>query len=209
MGLIDSAKLNNLKARVKQECSRRNMTGSVAAYAGTEYDYTITPSDGVTILQEHYEKLAVPLNAINNKMQSETDGDRIVSEEELDAMATMLTTLEARKYYDNSGSDCSASCTGMCYSCTGTCSGGCSGCTGCSGCGGMCSYSCSGGCDSSCTQTCGGDGCVGQCVLTCYGSCEGYCKEGCSGGCGTDCTGTCGYSCSFCSGTCSGVSQYN
>lgn len=191
MGLIDSAKLNALKARVKKECSRRNRTGSVAAYAGKEYDYTVIPSDGVTILQEHYEKLAVPLNAINNKIQIDTDGDRIISEEELNSMEEMLTALEARKYYDNSATDCASSCTGMCYSCTGTCSGGCTGCTGCSGCGGSCSYSCNSGCYELCSVECGNDGCVGQCVISC--------SKGCVGSCGAECT--------FCSGTCSGVAD--
>lgn len=207
MALIDSARLNNIKARVKNECSRRNLTGSVAAYAGSEYDYTVIPDDGTVILEEHYEKLAVPLNAINDKMQPHTDGDRIISDEELDAMETMLATLEARNYYDSSATDCANSCTGMCYSCTGTCSSGCSGCTGCSGCGGSCSSSCSGGCETTCTMDCGGDGCMGKCNLTCYGSCEGGCKSGCSGGCGVDCTASCGDGCSFCSGTCSGVSK--
>lgn len=191
MGLIDSAKLNDLKARVKKECSRRNRTGSVVAYAGTEYDYTVIPAEGVTALQEHYEKLAVPLNAINSKIQLDIDGDRIISESELNSMEEMLTALEARKYYDSSATDCATSCTGMCYSCTGTCSGGCSGCSGCSGCGGICSSSCSGGCDELCSVECGNDGCVGQCVISC--------SAGCTGSCGSECT--------FCSGTCSGVAD--
>ena len=191
MALIDSARLNDIKARVKKECSRRNRTGSVASYAGASYDYTVVPADGVTILEEHYEKLAVPLNAINSTMQPDVDGDRIISDAELDAMEAMLTQLEARAYYDKSATDCSASCTGMCYSCTGTCSGGCSGCSGCSGCGGACSNSCSGGCDSSCSTSCGNDGCVGSCVISCHAGC----------------TGSCGTTCSFCSGNCSGVSD--
>lgn len=209
MGLIDSAKLNDLKARVKKECNRRNMTGSVAAYAGASYDYTVIPSDDSIALQEHYEKLAVPLNAINNKLQVDTSGNRIISESELNAMESLLTKLEARQYYDNSATDCSASCTGMCYSCTGTCSGGCTGCNGCSGCGGTCSYDCGGSCDDLCAMNCGYDGCVGQCILVCYGSCEGGCIVDCAGSCGDGCAGSCGTGCSFCSGTCSGVADWN
>ena len=203
MGLIDSARLNALKARVEKECSRRNLTGSVALYAGDAYDYTVAPAEGVIVLEEHYEKLAVPLNAINNIMQPDTDGNRIISDSELDKMEEMLTTLEARDVNDKSATDCSASCTGLCYSCAGTCSGGCSGgCTGgCIGCGTICTYGCSTACSYSCEQNCvglckvdcGNAGCQGQCVLSCYAGCDG----GCGGGC------------SMCSVNCSGVAQYD
>ena len=54
----------DLKAKVKSECNRRNITGSVSAYAGANYDYTVTPAAGGKILTEHYNKNITPLNAI-------------------------------------------------------------------------------------------------------------------------------------------------
>ena len=55
----------NLKARVKAEMNRRKGTGSLTSYAGTSYDYTTTPASGGKILEEHIDKLIVPLSNVN------------------------------------------------------------------------------------------------------------------------------------------------
>lgn len=44
--------------------NRRNLTNPMTSYAGTEYDYTITPAQGGSILVEHINKIVEPLNAI-------------------------------------------------------------------------------------------------------------------------------------------------
>lgn len=229
MSMISADRLNTLKAKVKAECLRRQYTGSVAAYGGAAYDYTVAPATGGVARKEHYEKLAVPMNAINATDTPATDGARIISESEIAAMETKVAAYALRSIYDTSGTDCSASCTGMCYSCTSctSCSG-CSGCgdacTGCTGCGGGCAggctscSSCTGSCSDVCTGCSGcGSGCANQCTTgcnatclgcsscsgTCFGcsnTCTGGCKSGCSGTC-TSCSGGCGASCT---GTCSG-----
>ena len=166
-----ATELNAIKSRVKTECARRKYTGSVEEYAGTAYDYSYAPASGIRVREEHYEKNAIPLNVINSGRIATTDGARIVDAADLNAMKTFLTTLESRKYNDKNGTDCAASCTGMCYSCTDKCTGSCTSCSG----------SCSGGC-SGCSGTCQGD-CTGSCNNTCYGSCVGSCYIYCTGGC--------------------------
>lgn len=154
MALIDAQRFTDLKARVKAECLRRNVSsGSVASYGGTDYDYSTTPDSGVKIAQEHYEKLSVPLNAINSDTFPDTSGTRLITDADLTAMETFLDTAETRGM-TSSATDCSASCTGLCSGCTGTCSGSCTG------------------------------GCQGTCRTSCTGSCEGGCWGGCGGQCG-------------------------
>lgn len=156
MALIDASRFTALKARVKAECLRRNVgSGSVAAYGGAEYDYTNAPDNGVVAAQEHYEKLAVPLNAINSTVFPSTSGERIIASADLDDMEDFLDTAE-QTGMASSHNDCSASCTGLCKSCTGSCTGGCF--TGCSG-------TCKGSCTGTCTGGCWG-GCGGQCGIS-------------------------------------------
>ena len=198
MASIEAARFNALKARVKAECARRCYTGSVETYAGTKYDYTKTPAADRIAQEEHYEKLAVPMHAINSTNTAQTDGNRIISDAELTEMEALITAYETRTMTDRSGKgDCSASCTGACYTgCTGTCTGGCQ-----SGCSNTCTGTCSGGCSSTCKNTCSGScsSCTGTCTGSCYsgcygcsGTCSGSCTS-CTGGCDSDCTVTCGY----------------
>lgn len=183
MAIITAERLTALKAKVKAECQRRKYTGSVASYGGTAYDYTDAPAAGKQIKKEHYEKLAVPVNAIVGGLP--TDGARVVTEAELAAMETEVTRLAAISA-TASNAGCKASCTGLCQGacatgCGGACAGGCKGTckTGCSGCTG-CGDSCSNDCDSEC------DGCSG-CGVGCANGCSG----GCSGSCGTSCNEGC------------------
>lgn len=168
MSIISANRINTLKAAVKAECQRRTYsTGSVAAYGGAAYDYTAVPASGKTILKEHYEKLAVPMHAINATSTPGTSGARIISEAEIAAMETKVASYKNRNYYDTTG-DCSASCSGLCFSCS-SCTN-CTSCTSCSGCGG---------CDGSCVGSCGG---CGDCT-----GCAGC--SGCGSGCSFSCTG--------------------
>lgn len=191
--IIGADRFNAIKARVKAECQRRAYNGSVSAYGGTDYDYTVAPETGKVIQKEHYEKLAVPLNAINSETFPDTHGARIVNDDELTTMEAKLTVYESRSKTDNSNNDCAASCTGLCISCTGTCTG-------------TCSTSCSGICENSCNNDCYG-GCKGKCDTTCTSKCQDSCDvdcwTGCWDTCKDDCTGGCELYCEFnCSGAC-------
>lgn len=64
--LITVNRIIALKEKIKNECSRRSLQGSVAHYGGAAYDFTTTPVTGGLIKKEHYEKLAIPMNAINS-----------------------------------------------------------------------------------------------------------------------------------------------
>lgn len=208
MGFITAERMNSLKAEVKAECQRRNASGSVAAYGGSEYDYTVVPAKGVIISAEHFDKNAIPLNAINSGKQAKTSAaGTVINDSEITAMEAFATTLKARIKTDAGGTDCKAGCTGLCYGCQGTCTG-CTGCwDACSGCGSGCAFSCSGGCTNACS------GCGSGCAFTCTGgcsSCSGTCTGSCTSctgsctGCGGDCTYGC-VGCLVCSNSCLGA----
>lgn len=191
MARISPTRFINLKSKVKTECNRRNNTkgGSVASYGGTQYDFTITPASGNGIKEEHYEKNAIPMNAINSTQVPDIEGEnKRIKEEDLSKMEALITLWGNTNEHNKRTTDCSSNCTGLCYSCSGSCSEGCSGCTnscdGCSGCGSACS--------NDCTSSCGNNGCSGACTSSCYAS---------------DCSSSCGSSCSNCGSNCSSVSQ--
>ena len=219
MALVDSARFLALKAEVKAECLRRCYTGSIADYGGTDYDFDHPPAKDNLIDVEHFEKIAVPLNQINDIVIEDTarkvttDGQRIISDEEMTAMEAAVTKYKTRSMSDTTQGDCRSSCTGACHTassttcvggcgqnCSGTCTGTCRGCSGCSGtcqgscsgcgsgCAGSCSGSCSGGCKTTCTVQCGYQGCVGTCLGLCSNGCTTSCQKAC-GYCGTNCTG--------------------
>lgn len=172
----------SMKARVKAEMNRRKYVGSLTSYAGTTYDYTVSPASNGVISIEHANKLIVPINAINSSGYSEKKAGDIINE--LDTLNIKLTAHEKQALYG--ATDCASSCSGLCRTgCSGTCS----------GCGGACSYSCSGTCDGGCDTTCSGG-----CDTTCSGGCQGHCGDGCYG-----CTGACRTNCSGCSGSCKGT----
>ena len=127
--IISPDRFNDLKAKVKAECQRRAYVGSVTDYAGTAYDYTNTPTSNNVISKEHYEKIAVPMNAISGDI--DTSGSRIISETEMATLETKATTLSAIALaFTQSTTGCAASCTGLCS--TG-CYNACTSCTSCSG----------------------------------------------------------------------------
>ena len=171
-----------IKARVKAECARRKYNGSVASYAGSNYDYTVTPADDNVPLPEHFNKIIVPMNAMVNTGRTQTQSGFLVRA--MNDINTALTMLEAISETAAS-SGCKSSCTGLCQ---GTCTTGCTGCTGtCSGgCGSGCTGSCKNSCDWTCTRVC-----YDNCDSTCYGECATSCSGSCSGGCSANCKGTC------------------
>lgn len=207
MAVLKAERFTALKAKVKAEMLRRNQSGSVASYGGASYDYTVTPAAGKVLLQEHLDKLSVPMSAVNSTSIPGKTGQRVVTEAELSAMEAKVAAWAARSITDTSGSDCKSGCTGTCYTgcatgCTG-CGSGCpdsctscgSGCpTGCSGCGSGCPDGCSG-CGSGCPDGC--SGCGSGCPDGCSG-CGSGCPDGCKG-CGSTCGLACSSDCtSFC-----------
>lgn len=176
----------SLKARVKAEMNRRCRSGSLTSYAGTNYDYSVTPASNVKILPEHLNKLTTPVNAISDCGISEKQSGDVIPA--LDDFDTKLSSHEAFPMR-GSGTDCASGCSGLCSngcwnSCSG-CGGSCSyDCSGCSGtCSGSCSGSCSGGCDGSCGGACWRDGCTSNCTAACRMDCTYSCSGECSGGC--------------------------
>lgn len=167
-----------LKARVKAEMLRRKYKGTLVSYGSSAYDYEVQPTDGGVVLPEHLNKIAIPLNAINDTGISEVDsGDVIKAIEVLDEFVTTAAGYSVT----SSSTDCKSSCSGLCVTgcgstckgCSGSCTGGCTGCSSCSGCSGC------------------GDTCSKNCQNSCYTLCKGGCKGGCTG-CTGDCTNTCG-----------------
>lgn len=192
----------SLKARVKAEMLRRKYRGTLVSYGSSAYDYDVVPTEGGVVLPEHVNKIAIPLNAINNTGISEVASGDVIKA--IDALDTFLTTAEGYKV-TSSTTDCKSSCSGLCV--TG-CGSGCKGCSGCSGCGNACSS----GCGSACSNSCEADNCDTGCKNTCYNyclqTCKGECSTTCSGACSSGCKGTCVggclTTCSGCGGTCKG-----
>ena len=184
----------SLKARVKAEMNRRCRSGSLTAYAGAAYDYSVLPANGVIVKPEHLNKLVVPINAISPSGYTEKAAGDAVPE-----LATLDAKLAAHEAYPmrGSGSDCASGCSGLCSSgCYNTCSG-CGGscsydCSGCSGtCSGGCDTTCSGSCSGSCGGACWRDGCTSNCTAACRMDCTGGCKGNCGSICSTNCRTTC------------------
>lgn len=184
----------SLKARVKAEMNRRCRSGSMTAYAGTAYDYSVVPANGVIVKPEHLNKLVVPINAISPSGYTEKAAGDAVPE-----LATLDAKLAAHEAYPmrGSGSDCASGCSGLCSSgcynscsgCGGSCSYDCSGCSG--TCTGDCEGTCSGGCSTSCGGACWRDGCTSNCTAACRMDCTGGCKGNCGSICSTNCRTTC------------------
>lgn len=176
----------SLKAEIKAEVQRRNQSGSVASYGGTDYDYTAAPAPDTPIRGEHVQKVLEPMQAINPDGLPEYPGE--LTEDGIEAMETKVAAWKTRSMTDRSASDCQTGCTGTCHTACSTgcytgCSTSCSGCSGCSGCGG-----CDGGCWAYCSTAC--QECTGTCKDECKGSCTGGC-QGCDGGCQGTCVAGC------------------
>ena len=182
---ILASELIAIKARVKAEMLRRNKVGSLTAYGGSAYDYTVTPEAGNPILPEHFNKIIAPMNAmVNTGLSTVASGDPIPA---LDGLVAHLTAAEGYSITGNS-TNCKASCSGLCV---GTCQSACG-----SGCSSSCTGSCSGGCNDHCA-----DGCTNACGGSCSPGCGSTCNKGCANSCATDCSGGCE---DKCRGSCTG-----
>lgn len=182
----------DLKARVKAEMQRRNGNGSLVAYAGTDYDYTVDPAAGGQMLTEHVNKIVVPMNAITaSGMTEQAVGDQAMAMDVIDAKLTVYVAEPSQK---NGTSSCSGACSGLCVSsCYSSCGGSCS--VGCGSCGG-CSGGCTGDCNETCSNQCGSDGCSGNCGSNCKrDGCTAYCGMSCWGKCSSNCSGGCENTC--------------
>lgn len=190
-----------LKARVKAEMLRRKYKGTLVSYGSSAYDYKVQPTEGGVVLPEHVNKIAIPLNAINDTGISEVASGDVIKT--IDALDTFLTKAEGYSV-TSSSTDCKSSCSGLCVTgcgtsckgCSGSCTGNCTGCSGCTdACSGTCGAICSSGCGGACGAECVGgcrNGCKTNCIETCYTGCKVGCKGSCKGTCSTDCTSTCG-----------------
>lgn len=161
-----------LKARVKAEMLRRNGVGSLTAYAGTAYDYTVQPQKYGIPRIEHYSKIRDVMAQINpaGLPGAKKQGDLLADMSILEAKQTLF---ESQYKYATSGNDCASSCSGTCITT-------CTSCTGCSG-------SCSGGCDSTCNSCANGCAACTGCTGTCYATCDGGCSGMCINSCGYNC----------------------
>ena len=80
---ITAAVFANLKARVKAEMQRRGNTegsgqnqsnGSMAGYAGWNYDYSVAASAGNKIMLEHITKITQCLDAVKRTNTTPSSG---------------------------------------------------------------------------------------------------------------------------------------
>lgn len=233
--IIQAQRLKDLKQRIKNECrNKRNHDvtlrfgthqgtqlsitgGSVAEYGTSNWDYNNPPTTNRDALIEHFNKVIIPLRAININRVPDGPSDRVITDADITNMETAIAALELRDVYNQSATDCFTMCTGTC---TTTCTGGCAnGCTNsCQGCGRSCSYDCSNGCEGGCGDNCTGQcrtncttgcgtGCSGDCIrecattsscssgAVCSSGCSSTCSGGCYTGCSTDCYGGCSTEC--------------
>ena len=140
--------------------TRRCRNGSLTAYAGSQYDFTETPTTGKPIKAEHGQKTAGLLQNIKDYgFSGIREGAKIPDGFNNANLVAILNELEAEPMRYQGKSSCNSACSGLC---TSNCWDSCTSCTGCSGCGGC-------------------DGCSAHCASYCGGSCESGCYEGCYG----------------------------
>ena len=196
MKIINFSDFQNIKQRVSAECDKRtevhSQSTSLKTYGTSgEYSYIIPPQSFEIILNEHYKKIIIPLQAFNSIFNTYESNDNIIKEDFLLQADSFLTVAEKRVKTDQNYTDCTAeSCTGLCYktcisdcgndvctsvcgqSCTGTCSGDSCG-VGCSSvCGGLCDDNCYSACKGRCNRLCADNACSANCASGCGGYCD-------------------------------------
>lgn len=200
MSIIKPSDFINLKKAVKSECQRRSYKGnkansfSMADYGSSKYDYIVNPASQQYIQQEHYEKIAIPMNVINKNNTPDTDAYlKVIKQKELQTLQEWVELYSSTNIKNTSKTDCTGGCTGLCFGCTDSCTG-------------VCANSCY----SDCTGTCSGD-CWARCADSCSGTCTVECgNAGCTGGCQSGCGAEVGggpSGCAACGSNCSGVSK--
>ena len=209
--IITSTEIATLKSAVTDEMNRRKYTNSLKTIYGdgTSYaTYTNPLTTGSIIYNEHYTKVATPLNAIGDTGAPSTGTNTTIKEVDIETLQMNLSVWEAVPVASSTESCTNATCQGLCLS---SCSGGCR-----VTCDATCADDCTGGCSNSCGSTCYKNSncssncnlncavqCVGQCTSTCQGTCENSCATGCQYTCNGQCTNT-----AACRGTCTGGSRY-
>lgn len=118
-----------LKELVKREIQRRSKAasvGSMSAYAGANYDYSVTPASKTQeITDEHIQKITRPLDAVTGGGLTQA-AHEIILADTLNAAANVVARLSS-KSETSQDTGCNAQCSGLCYS---SCFSACSGCTG-------------------------------------------------------------------------------
>lgn len=188
--------INAIKKKVKAEMQRRHGTGSMATYAGTNWDFTALPATGGKVQTEHGHKVIAPIIAVKpqGNLTDAAAGAKIPSDFNTANLNKIVDTYAAEAT-TTPHSSCQASCSGLC---TTGCYSGCSGCL--SSCINGCAYECTNSCTASCMLDCV-TGCENTCKITCFkvclNSCVGGCESGCEGGCEGTCRGICAHVASF------------
>lgn len=146
--MISASEMVQLKQAIKSELARRSGYGSLAAYAGSGYDFSQTPASNQPITVEQGQK------TVDLLLRIKDHGDLIFTKsgvpipDSLDRNLLSYVQQLGAENVNSSTTNCRGACTGFCVgSCTGQCNG-CSGhCnTGCMGCSASCGSGCSSGC---------------------------------------------------------------
>lgn len=151
---MKASQINTLKSAIKTELGRRDLGGatanfgSLAEYAGSNWDFTEVPATDSKIKLEHGKKTINALYTIkdvDNLSFVEKDG-KIPTDDKFLTLEQFVLNLSAETM-TNTTSSCRGNCSGLC---AGSCITGCSGCnTGCKGsCKGNCSTTCQGSCNT-------------------------------------------------------------
>jgi len=146
---MTTSELNDMKKALKAELARRSGFGSMSKYAGSSYDFSVTPAKGGKILPEYGEKTVDLLLKIEDfKDLKLTKDGQVIPTAFSTAMTTEIARLAKEDFTGSTSekSSCRGDCSGLCV---GTCIGQCNGCQSCSGCSG-CAASCGTGCASGC-----------------------------------------------------------
>lgn len=179
--MLTAEEFTALQAKVSAEMQRRCYYGSLAGFAGAEWQPGTpagkgdAPIRGGPIYAEQGRQVIEPLLSIKDIGDLNTEklqaGERIPAS--FDAALSEQVDALAAEAIAGSTSSCRGACTGLCV---GTCGNGCGGCAG--GCSGTCGVTCSSTCASGCT------GCQAKCTGSCHASCSASCGgcSGCSGG---------------------------
>ena len=168
--MLTASQLNEIKARVNAEMSRRSYYGSLAGYSNQFSNY---PTAGKTIYAEQGDKLIrglLNIRDLGNLNLNDLKSNGIIPRDfDYNTIKNALATYESESITGNKSS-CRGACTGLCV---GTCG------STCTGCQNACGFTCEGTCSVVCGSSCGS--CSSNCTGGCYSGCSTGCKNGCTG----------------------------
>ncbi len=195
--IISASDFNNLKAKIDAECRRRRYIGSVYSLPD-QYAYENQPQTNGIIKKEHFQKIAVELDAITGDEYENQNGvihDEVLSniDKKIDEIAIYSNIIIGSPYDRILGiTGCASSCTGICYdSCATACQENCY-----NKCGERCENTCIFMCGATCEEFCGAQ-CRVSCITSCGGSCTTSCGQTCQDGCVVECADNCTWACRF------------